>query len=79
MTLEELAAAREQLQHFAENVFAPLVRTDQRAKGQTYLRGLLLNGARKAMQPMLNGSAWITWGCSGSSPPTRGTWPRCAA
>jgi SRSO17 transposase len=29
-----------------------LVRSDQRAKGETYLRGLLLDGRRKSMQPM---------------------------
>ncbi len=43
---------REQLEDFAAGAFAPLTRTDQRAKGQTYLRGLLLDGARKSMQPM---------------------------
>ena len=43
---------REQLEGFAADVFAPLTRIDQRAKGQTYLRGLLLDGARKSMQPM---------------------------
>ena len=52
VTPEDLAAVREQLQDFAADVFAPLRRTDQRAKGQTYLRGLLLDGARKSMQPM---------------------------
>ena len=30
----------------------PLARSDQRAKGETYLRGLLLDGQRKSMQPM---------------------------
>jgi hypothetical protein len=33
-------------------VFAPLARVDQRDKGMTYLRGLLLDGRRKSMQPM---------------------------
>ncbi|MGW2200069.1 IS701 family transposase, partial [Streptosporangium sp. NPDC001682] len=33
-------------------VFTPLARSDQRAKGITYLRGLLLDGRRKSMQPM---------------------------
>jgi SRSO17 transposase len=33
-------------------MFAPLARSDQRAKGATYLRGLLLDGRRKSMQPM---------------------------
>ena len=52
MTPEELAAARERLEEFAAEMFAPLARSDQRLKGQTYLRGLLLEGRRKAMQPM---------------------------
>jgi len=33
-------------------MFAPLSRSDQRDKGLTYLRGLLLDGRRKSMQPM---------------------------
>ncbi|MFD5922932.1 transposase, partial [Kitasatospora sp. NPDC058201] len=40
------------MEEFAEEVFAPLVRRDQRAKGGLYLRGLLLEGRRKSMQPM---------------------------
>src|SRR3954471_7224931 len=52
MTPEELTAARERLEEFAAEVFAPLSRSDQRVKGQTYLRGLLLDGRRKSMQPM---------------------------
>jgi SRSO17 transposase len=47
-----LAAARERLEEFAAEMFAPLARSDQRLKGQTYLRGLLLDGRRKSMQPM---------------------------
>ena len=45
-------AVRERLESFAADVFAPVVRSDQRAKGETYLRGLLLDGRRKSMQPM---------------------------
>ena len=48
----ELQAVRERLESFAGEVFAPLARRDQREKGATYLRGLLLDGARKSMQPM---------------------------
>src|SRR5690349_179355 len=33
-------------------MFAPMARSDQRVKGETYLRGLLLDGRRKSMQPM---------------------------
>src|SRR3954449_11597352 len=52
MTPEELIAVRPLLEQFAVEMFAPLTRSDQRAKGQTYLRGLLLDGRRKSMQPM---------------------------
>src|SRR5215217_6147916 len=52
MIPEELAAVRERLEEFAAEVFAPLGRSDQRVKGETYLRGLLLDGRRKPMQPM---------------------------
>jgi SRSO17 transposase len=43
---------RQRLEAFAADVFMPLVRSDQRAKGEAYLRGLLLDGRRKSMQPM---------------------------
>ncbi|WP_345199048.1 transposase, partial [Streptomyces lavendulae] len=52
MRAGELAAVRVRLEEFAAEVFAPLVRRDQRAKGALYLRGLLLEGRRKSMQPM---------------------------
>jgi SRSO17 transposase len=40
------------LEEFAAEMFAPLARRDQRDKGATYVRGLLLDGRRKSMQPM---------------------------
>src|SRR3954463_13149813 len=52
MTPGELAAVRGRLEEFAAEMFAPLARRDQRNKGLTYLRGLLLDGRRKSMQPM---------------------------
>jgi SRSO17 transposase len=52
VTPDELSVVRQRLEAFAADVFAPLVRSDQRVKGQTYLRGLLLDGRRKSMQPM---------------------------
>src|ERR687889_62965 len=52
MTPGELAAVRGRLEEFALEMFAPLTRADQRAKGATYVRGLLLDGRRKSMQPM---------------------------
>src|SRR5215203_5522177 len=52
MTPGELAAVRGRLEEFAAEVFAPLARRDQRDKGATYVRGLLLDGRRKSMQPV---------------------------
>ncbi|MBV8871079.1 MAG: IS701 family transposase [Acetobacteraceae bacterium] len=37
---------------FAAEMYRPLVRGDQRAKGEQYVRGLLLEGRRKSIQPM---------------------------
>src|SRR3954462_10238582 len=52
MTPGELAAVRGRLEEFAAEMFAPLVRRDQRDKGATYVRGVLLDGRREAMKPM---------------------------
>src|SRR3954449_2932829 len=52
MTPGELAAVRRRLEEFAAEMFAPLARRGQRAKGANYVRGLLLDGRRKSMQPM---------------------------
>ena len=40
------------LADFVAEVFASLVRTDQRATSSYYLQGLMLEGRRKSMQPM---------------------------
>ncbi|WP_422768975.1 IS701 family transposase [Plantactinospora sp. WMMC1484] len=47
-----LARVRTRLEDFAAGVFAGLPRSDQRATGVRYLRGLMLDGRRKSMQPM---------------------------
>jgi SRSO17 transposase len=47
-----LAGVRARLEDFAGMVFAGLPRLDQRATGLRYLRGLMLDGRRKSMQPM---------------------------
>ena len=52
LTSAELATIGGRLEAFAEDVFASLPRTDQRARGQCYLRGLLLEGRRKSIEPM---------------------------
>ena len=48
----DLEAQRAALIDFAAEMYRPLVRCDQRAKGEQYVRGLLLEGRRKSIQPM---------------------------
>src|SRR3954462_10153257 len=43
---------RPRIEAFAADMLGGLARADQRAKGSLYLRGLLLDGKRKSMQPM---------------------------
>jgi SRSO17 transposase len=52
MTPAELARVRRRLVAFAAEVFQPLPRADQRRWGEVYLRGLMLDGKRKSIQPM---------------------------
>jgi SRSO17 transposase len=52
MTPTQLRRIRTRLTAFAEDLFAPIPRKDQRRWGQTYLRGLLLDGKRKSIEPM---------------------------
>ena len=48
----DLAVQRAALIEFAEEMYGSLVRCDQRAKGEQYVRGLLLEGRRKSIVPM---------------------------
>ncbi|HYN64670.1 MAG TPA: IS701 family transposase [Candidatus Limnocylindrales bacterium] len=48
----DLAEARAALVEFAAEMYGSLARCDQRAKGEQYVRGLLLEGRRKSIQPM---------------------------
>src|ERR1700710_1434533 len=43
---------RPRLEAFAAQMLGGLARSDQRAKGELYVRGLMLDGKRKSMQPM---------------------------
>jgi SRSO17 transposase len=43
---------RPRLEAFAAEMLGGLARSDQRAKGELYLRGLLTDGKRKSIQPM---------------------------
>jgi SRSO17 transposase len=52
VTPAQLRRIRTRLVAFAEDLFASVSRKDQRRWGQTYLRGLLLDGKRKSIQPM---------------------------
>ena len=68
----DLHAQRAAWIEFAE-MYRPLVRCDQRAKGEQYVRGLLLEGRRKSIQPMAARLADVMRrGCSISSPTRRG-------
>ena len=49
---KQLARVRGRLVVFAEEVFEPMRRKDQRRWGETYLRGLMLDGKRKSVEPM---------------------------
>jgi hypothetical protein len=52
VTPTQLRRIRTRLLAFAEDLFASIPRKDQRRWGQRYLRGLLLDGTRKSIQPM---------------------------
>jgi len=52
MTREEMDQVRPRLVAFAAEMLGGLARSDQRATGALYLRGLLLDGKGKSMQPM---------------------------
>ena len=52
MKPEELAAVRTGLLAFAGEMFTPLARADQRRWGEIYLRGLMVDGRRKSIEPM---------------------------
>ena len=48
----EFAEVRGRLVEFAEEVLASIPRRDSRGWGERYLRGLMLDGRRKSIQPM---------------------------
>jgi SRSO17 transposase len=49
----ELARVRGRLVEFASEMFAALRRKDQRRWGEVYVRGLMLDGKRKSIEPMV--------------------------
>jgi len=52
LTDKQLARVRGRLEEFACEMFEPIVRKDQRRWGGVYLRGLMLDGKRKSIEPM---------------------------
>jgi SRSO17 transposase len=52
MTPQQMLQVRPRLEAFAAQMLGGLPRADQRATGELYVRGLLLDGQRKSMQPM---------------------------
>jgi SRSO17 transposase len=52
MDARQLEDLRTELAGFVADVFASVPRRDQRAKSDCYLRGLMLDGRRKSVQPM---------------------------
>lgn len=52
LSRKELARVRGRLVEFAGEMFASMRRKDQRAWGECYLRGLMLDGKRKSIEPM---------------------------
>ena len=52
LALGELSRVRDRLVDFAEEMLSPLARKDQRRWGEVYLRGLMLDGRRKSIEPM---------------------------
>jgi SRSO17 transposase len=49
---KQLARVRGRLVEFAEEMFCSMRRKDQRRWGEVYLRGLMLDGKRKSIEPM---------------------------
>jgi SRSO17 transposase len=52
LSARELSRVRGRLVEFAGEVFASMKRKDQRRWGEVYLRGLMLDGKRKSIEPM---------------------------
>jgi SRSO17 transposase len=52
LTAKQLAGVRGRLEEFAEEIFEPMARKDQRRWGCVYVRGLMLDGRRKSIEPM---------------------------
>jgi SRSO17 transposase len=52
LSVGRLSRVRGRLESFAGEMFEPMARSDQRRWGGVYLRGLMLDGRRKSIEPM---------------------------
>ncbi len=52
MTAKELVGVERRLDGFLSGLLAPLIRSERRHWAKVYLRGLLLDGERKSIEPM---------------------------
>jgi SRSO17 transposase len=52
LSVKQLQRVRGRLVEFAGEMFEPMVRKDQRRWGEVYVRGLMLDGKRKSIEPM---------------------------
>ena len=52
MTESEIAKCRTRLEQFLADLLEPLGRRERRHWGAVYVRGLLLDGERKSIEPM---------------------------
>ena len=52
MNTKELARSRARLVQYLADLLAPLGRRDRRHWGEVYIRGLLLDGERKSIEPL---------------------------
>lgn len=52
LSAKQLDRVRGRLEAIAAEMFEPMVRKDQRRWGEAYVRGLMLDGKRKSIEPM---------------------------
>ena len=52
MTIQELKALEHRLNHFLQDLLAPMGRSERHHWARVYLQGLLLDGDRKSIEPM---------------------------
>jgi SRSO17 transposase len=83
MTENEIAKCRQRLEQFLADLLEPLGRRERRHWGAIYVRGLLLEGERKSIEPMAarlpDGNVQAMQQLIGQSPwPWAAVWERLA-